>query len=217
MKLYGYYRSSAAFRVRIALNIKGLEYEYAGVNLAAPHSEQTSASYKALNPQGRVPYLLDGNFGLGQSPAILEYLEEKYPEPSLLPGDVKDRALARQMAALIGCDIHPLNNLSVLVYLKKELAQSQDSVNAWYARWISEGFTALEALIASRAPEGLFCCGKQVSLADVYLVPQMWNARRFNVDVSHFPRLCAIDAHCRDIAAFEAAAPENQPDTPSCD
>jgi len=213
-KLYGYFRSSAAYRVRIALGLKGLEYEHLGINLMPGVSEQKSEAYKALNPQGRVPYFIDGDVALSQSPAILEYLDEAYPHIPLLPADMDERARVRQLASLIGCDIHPLNNLAVLMRLKGDLGVDEKGVNSWYHHWVIEGFTALEELLAGSKVTGRFCHGDRPGMADIYLVPQVWNARRFNVPLGAFPTIMRIDAACNEIEAFRKAAPENQPDAP---
>lgn len=212
--LYGYFRSSAAYRVRIALGLKGLEYQHKAVNLKPGVSEHKSADYMALNPQGRVPYLIDGEVSLSQSPAILEYLEEAYPDTALLPTEVAGRAYVRQLASLIGCDIHPLNNLSVLMQIKNQLGADENATNEWYHHWIVEGFTALEAMLSTSSHTGRFCVGDTPGLADVYLVPQVWNARRFNTPLDAFPTICRIDAACNEVQAFIDAAPENQPDAP---
>jgi len=200
--------------VRIALALKGLTYEKVGVNLLPGVSEQKSKEYKALNPQGRVPYLIDGDMSLSQSPAILEYLDEAYPDIPLLPADMDERARVRQLSALVACDIHPLNNLSVLTYLKTELDADEDAVNLWYRHWISEGFTVFEQLVAEGKDTGRFCHGDKPGMADVYLVPQVWNARRFGVDLGAFPTIVRIEAACNEIDAFFDAAPQNQPDAP---
>ncbi len=206
MKLYTFFRSSAAYRVRIALNLKGLAYDADFVSL--PNNEQRRPNYMAINPQGRVPTLdLDGAI-LIQSPAILEYLEELHPEPPLLPQDPITRAKVRAVAAVIGCDIHPLNNSGTLAYLKGRMGQDEAAVNAWYAHWINEGFRAIERLIEP----GPFAFGDRPTLADIYLVPQVYNARRFKVSLDDFPKIAAVDAACNDIEAFRAAAPERQPD-----
>ena len=209
MKLYGYFRSSAAYRVRIALALKNLPYEYVTVHLLKNGGEQHSPAYRRLNPQGRVPSLeLDDGTVLLQSPAILEFLEETAREPSLLPNDDFSRAKVRAVAAIIGCDIHPLNNTSVLGYLKNELGQDQDAVNHWYGHWIQEGFAAVEALIDG--PK--FCFGGQPGMADLYLIPQVYNARRFNVPLDAFPKITSVDAHCAELDAFKTSHPDNQPD-----
>ena len=206
MKLYTFFRSSAAYRVRIALNLKGLAYDVAFISL--PKNEQRLPDYMALNPQGRVPTLdLDGTI-LIQSPAILEYLDETHPEPPLLPRDPLARAKVRAVAAVIGCDIHPVNNSGTLAYLKGCMGQDEAAVNAWYAHWVVEGFRAIERLIEP----GPFAFGNRPSLADIYLVPQVYNARRYKIPFDEFPKIASVDAACNDIEAFRAAAPERQPD-----
>lgn len=210
--LYGYFRSSAAFRVRIALNLKGLDVEHASVNLKPGVDGQHTAEYKRLNPQSRVPFYTEDDFQLGQSPAILEYLEDMYPEPALLPKDLREKAYIRQLSALIACDIHPLNNLSVLKYIRAEFGADEEAVNTWYRHWISLGFTTLEALLTDSKATGLFCFGDTPTLADVYLVPQLYNARRFDVSLEAFPTLVRIDHDCMKLSAFQAALPENQSD-----
>jgi len=213
-KLYGYWRSSAAYRVRIALGLKGLSYDTVAINLKPGVSEHKSERYTSLNPQGRVPFLIDGEVSLSQSPAILEYLEENYVDVNLLPSDIDERARVRQLSNLIGCDIHPLNNLSVLQRLKSQFGASEEETQAWYQHWIIEGFTALEALLQGAKETGKFCHGNTPTLADVYLIPQVWNARRFGVDLTPFPTIVQIDAACNEITAFKEAAPEVQPDAP---
>lgn len=206
MKLYTYFRSSAAYRVRIALALKAVAYESLPVNLLK--GAQDEAAFKAVNPQGRVPaVVIDGDV-LIQSPAILEYLEEVYPEPPLLPPQPLDRAKVRAACSLIACDIHPLNNIGVLRYLKRRMGQDQASIDAWYAYWVREGFNALENLLQP----GPFAFGPQPTLADVYLVPQVYNARRLNVSLDDCPKIRAVDAACAAIPAFVAARPENQND-----
>ncbi|MFC4348398.1 maleylacetoacetate isomerase [Kordiimonas lipolytica] len=212
--LYGYFRSSAAFRVRIALGLKGLDFDHRTINLKPGVSEQKSDDYLKLNPQGRVPYFIDGGVALSQSPAILEYLDEAYPDTPLLPSGMADRAYVRQLASLIGCDIHPLNNLSVLMRIKSQLGADEDATNSWYHHWITEGFTALEAMLSSSDHTGRFCFGDTPGMADVYLVPQVWNARRFGTPLEAFPTILRIDEACRGVQAFVDAAPENQPDAP---
>lgn len=207
MTLYSYWRSSAAYRVRIALNLKGLEYETAPVNLLAEEDKQR---YRALNPQGLVPTLVDGDVVLTQSTAIVEYLEEQYPEPGLLPKDVVLRAQVRSLSQLIACDIHPLNNLRVLNYLKQELSAEQEAVDTWYRHWVTAGFAAMEEKL--RTTRGDYTVGDAISLADVYLVPQVYNARRFDCDLTAFPSITDIAARLEVLPAFVAAAPENQPD-----
>jgi maleylacetoacetate isomerase len=213
MKLFGYYRSSASYRIRILLNLKGIDYEYVAVLLNK--GEQKHADFLARNPSGLVPVLDTGEQSLGQSLAIAEYLEERYPEPALLPADPAGRARVREMLATVACDIHPLQNLRVLNYLRQQFSADDDAVSHWIARWISNGFNALEQLVARADNDGRHCHGDTLSFADAWLVPQMYNARRFGVDVSGFPLLNAIDAHCRELPAFAAAAPELQPDAPA--
>lgn len=213
--LFGYFRSSAAYRVRIALALKGLDYAYEAINLKPGVTEQRSEAYLKLNPQGRVPYFVDGDVRISQSPAIIEYLEEAYPDVALLPKSAGDRAYVRQLANIVACDIHPLNNLSVLMWLKADLGADENSVQKWYAHWVREGFGALESMLKNDRRTGIFCVGETPGLADLYLVPQIWNARRFNVPLDEFPTLLRIDAACNDLEAFKAAAPENQPDTPA--
>jgi maleylacetoacetate isomerase len=212
--LFGYYRSSAAFRVRIALALKGLDYEYRAVDLKPSANDHKAPEYLKLNPQGRVPYFIDHEFGIAQSPAILEYLDETYPDVALLPAKAQERAWVRQLVNVIGCDIHPLNNLSVLQKLKGQFDADQNAVNEWYIYWIIEGFTALEAMLLDNNFCGDFCFGNLPGMADVYLVPQLWNARRFNVELDAFPTLERIYATCEKHPAFMKAMPENQPDAP---
>ena len=210
--LYDYFRSSAAYRVRIALNIKKLDAKQHSINLKPGEDGQHTAEYQKINPQGRVPYFVDGDFELGQSPAILEYLEESYPTPALLPESIQDKAYVRQLAAIIGCDVHPLNNLSVLKYLKAEFNAEQSAISKWYSTWIIAGFSAFEALLVSRNSNGLFCFGNSATLADLYLIPQVYNARRFKVDLTEFPTITSIEAHCLTLDSFIKAVPEAQPD-----
>lgn len=210
MKLHTYFRSSAAYRVRIALNIKGLEYESVVTDLRRNAHRQ--ADYLALNPLGLVPTLEHGGVILGQSLAILEYLEETFPAPPLLPERPADRARVRAMALGIACDIHPLNNLRVLNYLRAELTQGDEAVKRWYAHWIAAGFRGLEELVRRSSADGKHCFGGGVTLADVCLVPQMFNARRFQCDVSPYPTLVSVCGHLERLPAFAAARPEAQPD-----
>ena len=208
MILHGYWRSGTSYRTRIALNLKGLAYETSPVDLRT--GAQKSEAYLALNPQGLVPALeTDNGLVLTQSPAILEWLEEAHPAPALLPSGAADRAVVRAMAALIGCDIHPLNNLRVLKAVR-ELGADQTGADAWAGRWILDGFTALEAMV-TRHGEG-WCFGDAPSLVDCYLIPQIYSARRFNVDLTAFPRLLAVEAQADRHPAFVAAHPDNQPD-----
>ncbi|HVO89607.1 MAG TPA: maleylacetoacetate isomerase [Casimicrobiaceae bacterium] len=209
MKLYTYFRSSAAYRVRIALNLKGLPYEMIPVHLTKDGGQQRKPDFVALNPQMRVPALaLDSGDVITQSLAIIEYLDEKHPKPSLLPADPLARAKVRAIAQTVACDIHPLNNLIVLQYLKRSLKHEQPEIDAWYHHWVIEGFKAIEAMI-SPAP---YTCGKDVTLADLCLVPQVFNARRLKVPLDAFPKIVAADAACLKLAAFDKARPENQPD-----
>ncbi|WCT72453.1 maleylacetoacetate isomerase [Sphingomonas naphthae] len=208
MILHGYWRSGTSYRTRIAFNLKGVAYETAPTNLIA--GEQRGDAYRALNPQGLVPALaLDGAV-LTQSPAIIEWLEETCPDPPLLPADPVGRATVRAMAALIGCDIHPLNNLRVLKALKGDLGASQETIDAWAARWIGDGFAALEKMV-SRHGNG-FAYGSGPTLADCYLIPQIYSAERFKVDLSPYPRLLAIRAAAEALPAFADAHPDRQPD-----
>lgn len=212
MKLYGYYRSSASYRIRIILNYKMISWEYVPVLLN--QGEHHAAGFKKLNPMGFVPVLEDGDRQLTQSAAIAEYLEERHPRPSLLPGDPTLRARIRETQHLIGCDIHPLQNLRVLKRLRSEFDQDDDQSDAWCRHWIGAGLDGVEALAAQRSADGRYCVGDQPSLADVWLVPQLYNARRFGLDLGPYPTLAAIDAHCSALEAFEAAHPSRQPDAP---
>jgi len=209
VQLYSYFRSSAAYRLRIALNLKGLTSEMISIHLQKEGGQQKKLEYRAVNPQMRVPALrLDSGEVLTQSLAIIEYLDEIHREPPLLPRDPVERAKVRALAQLIACDIHPLNNLAPLRYLKNELGQEQAKIDAWYHHWILEGFTALETMVRP----GPYAFGGAVTLADVCLVPQVYNARRLKVPLEIFPKLVAIDAACGKLPAFERARPENQPD-----
>jgi maleylacetoacetate isomerase len=210
VKLYTYYRSSAAYRVRIALNLKGLEYE--AVSRQLGRGEQRAADYLAINPQGLVPLLVDDGAAIAQSLAIIEYLDETHPEPPLLPRGAAERAQVRSLALAIACDIHPLNNLRVLNYLRGPLAQSDAAVNAWYRHWVAAGFEALEREAARAPNDGRHLIGAQVTLADICLVPQMYNARRFDCDLTPYPRLRDISAFLEGLRAFARAVPEAQPD-----
>lgn len=210
MKLYTFYRSSAAFRVRIALNFKGLTYESVPKQLRT--GEHLQDEYRALNPQGLVPALEHEGTVLTQSLAIIEYLDERFPTPPLLLRTPLERAQVRAMAQAIACEIHPLNNLRVLNYLREQLRQDDEGVNLWYQHWIAEGFRPLEALAHRHSGDGQHCFGNTVTLADVLLVPQMYNARRFKCDVTPFPTLVKICAHLEQLPAFAAARPEVQPD-----
>jgi maleylacetoacetate isomerase len=207
--LYGYFRSSAAYRVRIALNLKGLAFETKAIHLQKDGGQNLKPDYRAINPQMRVPALKLGSGDLlTQSLAIIEYLDETYPQPALLPGDPVGRAKVRALSQLIACDIHPLNNVGPLRYLKNELGQDQSKIDAWYHHWILAGFDALEAMLGP----GPYASGADVTLADICLVPQVANARRLKVPLDHFPKIVAVDAACAKLPAFEKARPENQPD-----
>ena len=204
--LYSYWRSTAAYRVRLALNLKGIEYDTVAIDLT--DAEHRRENYAARNPQMLVPFIEDGDTGIAQSLAILEYLEETRPEPPLYPREPAERAQVRAFTAAIACDVHPLNNLRVLTYLKGPLAADADTVNTWYGHWIHEAFHALEKTCS----EGAYTFGDTVTAADICLVPQIYNARRFNVDLTPFPKLVAVDARCLELPAFAEAVPEKQPD-----
>jgi maleylpyruvate isomerase len=212
--LYNYFRSSAAYRVRIALNLKGVAYENVFVHLTRGGGEQFSDAYRAKNPQQLIPALSEGHDTLTQSLAILEYLEEKYPQTPLLPAPhlFVERARVRALALAIACDIHPLNNLRVLKYLTKNLSITEDQKSAWISRWITEGFTAIEAQLAQSHHTGVFCHGDAPTFADCCLVPQVFSARRFNVDLAPFPTIVRIDTACNALSAFAAAHPKQQAD-----
>lgn len=209
MKLYTYFRSSAAYRVRIALNLKDLPYEMVSIHLTKDGGQQNAPEFKAINPQRRVPALeLSSGEALTQSLAIIAYLDEVYPEPPLLPVDALERAKVRAVAQVVACDIHPLNNLIALQYLKRTLKHEQAEIDAWYHHWVIEGFNAIEAMITP----GPYACGSHVTLADVCLVPQVFNARRLKVPLDNFPKIVAVEAACLKLPAFDKARPENQPD-----
>ena len=209
MKLYSFFRSSAAYRTRIALNLKGLSHDIVSIHLSRDGGKQFSDEFRALNPQMRVPALaLAGGEVLTQSLAIIEYLDEVYASPPLLPTDAVERARVRAAAQLVACDIHPLNNLITLNYLKTTLKHDQAEVNAWYAHWVERGFEALEAMLHP----GPYAFGAHVTLADLCLVPQVFNARRFQVPLDRFPKIVAVDAACLKLEAFDRARPEKQPD-----
>jgi maleylpyruvate isomerase len=210
MKLYNFFRSGTSHRLRIALNLKGLKYEYLPVDLRT--EQHLGPAFKALNPQGLVPALVDEGRVLIQTPAIIEWLEERHPEPALLPAKPEARARVRALAAMVGCDIHPLNNRRILEYLRKQLHCDEAAINAWCATWISAGFDAFEALLAADTRRGDYCFGQMPSIADVYLIPQVESARRFKVDMSRWPLISAIDAACHKLDAFRQAVPAAQPD-----
>ena len=212
MKLYTYFRSSAAYRVRIALALKNLTPQMIPVHLLRDGGEQKAPEYLSLNSQGLVPMLDDEGVLITQSMAICEYLEQTHPLPPLLPANATARARVRALVLSIACEIHPLNNLRVLNYLTGSLGISEGQKLAWYHHWIQLGFGALETQLASESATGIYCHGDAATLADVFLVPQMANARRFDLDLSPYPTLVRIDATCRELPAFIAAAPQNQAD-----
>jgi maleylpyruvate isomerase len=212
MKLYNYFRSSASYRVRIALNLKGLSYDYVPIHLRRGGGEHLQASYKAVNPQALIPSLEDNGRVLTQSLAILEYLEEQYPTPALLPRDPADRATVRSMALAVACEMHPLQNLRVLNYLQHTLHHTEAETQAWGRHWVTEGLVALEQMVKAVPTRESFCFGSTPTFADLCLVPQMVNARRFGCDLSVCPTLVQIDAACLTLPAFANAAPEKQPD-----
>lgn len=211
-KLYGYFRSSAAFRARIALNLKGLDYERAIVHLTKNGGEQFTAEYRAMNPQSLVPVLANGEYTLTQSLAIIEYLDEMYPEPPFLPKSAIERARVRALALMVACEIHPLNNLRVLRYLVNDLKVTEEQKNAWYRHWVLTGLEPLETRLANDAATGNYCHGDTPGLADICLIPQLANARRFNIALDSFPTLVRIEQNCMELAAFQHAAPGVQPD-----
>lgn len=214
LRLYSYWRSSAAYRVRIGLNLKGLPYETVPVHLVRDGGDQNRPEFLETNPQRQVPVLQHGNRLYRQSLAILEYLDETWPEPALLPSLSRDRARVRAMAQVIACDIHPLNNLRVLQYLENEWNAPQPERDEWVRHWITAGFTALESTLDGHPATGPFCEGTMPTIADCCLIPQIYNARRFNVDMAQFPTLARIEAACLELTAFNDARPELQPDCP---
>ena len=210
MKLYNFFRSGTSHRLRIALNLKGLQTQYVPVDLRT--EQHLKDAFKAINPQMLVPALEADGQVLIQSPAIIEWLEERHPTPSLLPADPDDRAHVRALAAIVGCDIHPINNRRILEYLRKQFGASDDAVNTWCRTWISDGFDAYEALLAADKKRGRFSFGDIPTVADVYLVPQVESARRFKVDLAPYPLIIGVDKACGELEAFKRAAPAVQPD-----
>jgi len=212
MQLYSYFRSSAVYRVRIALNLKDLPCDLVPVHLLKDGGQQLSAEYRKLNPGATVPTLIDGDTVINQSMAIIEYLDETHPRPPLLPADPGGRARVRSIAQSIACDIHPLNNLRVLRYLKRELDVGDEARDAWYRHWVETGLRGVEAMLAASPATGRFCHGDTPTMADLCLVPQMFNARRLGCKLDDMPTVVRVDAACRELPAFERAAPANQPD-----
>jgi len=210
MQLHNFFRSGTSHRLRIALNLKGLRYDYIAVDLRK--NAHQSAAFKALNPQGLVPTLVDGDLVLSQSVAIIEWLEERYPTPALLPAGLNDRAHVRALAAVVGCDIHPVNNKRILDTLRASFGADDAAINTWCGTWICAGFEALEALLQADKNRGDFCFGKAPGLADAYLIPQVESARRFKVNLAPYPAIVAIDQACSALPAFAQAAPAVQPD-----
>ncbi len=210
LKLYGYWRSTAAYRVRIVLALKDIEYENHSVHLVRNGGEQHLSDYQQINPMQLVPTLVDGDLQLSESMAIVEYLEQKYPEKSLLPQDMAVRAKVRELMQIVACDIHPLNNLRVLKYLKTAMGQSDKTVDSWYHHWIHRGFSAIEQKLNNTS--GLFCFANELTLADVFLVAQVYNAHRFKLEMAAYPLINSINNRCLKRVAFQHALPENQPD-----
>lgn len=210
MKLYSFFRSGTSHRMRIALNLKGLSYEQASIDLRT--EQHLTKDYAAVNPQQLVPALeVDGRV-LIQSPAMIEWLDEKYPSPPLLPESAIDRAHVRALAAIVGCDVHPINNRRILEYLRNQFGADTEAINTWCAAWIGAGFDAYEALLAADDRRAGFSFGNAPTIADVYLIPQVESARRFKVDLARWPLIMAVDAHCDALDAFQRAAPLAQPD-----
>jgi len=213
MKLYSYFRSSASYRVRIALALKGLSYEYAAVHLLKGGGQQLASVYRELNPDGLVPTLEDGSHILTQSLSIIEYLDELYPDPPLLPSAPADRAYVRSVALQVACEIHPVNNLRVIQYLKKRLSISDEQKSEWYQHWIDVGFSSLEKRLSSEHRVGDFVYGSAPTIADLSLVPQVWNARRFEIPLNRYPVISRLVENAMQLDAFREAEPTNQPDS----
>jgi len=209
--LYSYWRSSSSYRVRIALNLKGIDYKQVPVHLVRNGGEQNQPAYREINPLGLVPALVHDGQVVVQSLAICEYLEEAFPASPLLPADKRGRARVRSIAQSIASEIQPMNNLGVMQYLKKEMGQSEDAIRKWYVYWVNRGFSAIESWLGSQ-DTGRFCHGDEPGLADCFLVPQVYNAERFSCDLESYPRIMTITSLCRKLPGFRAAAPENQPD-----
>ena len=212
IRFHGYFRSSSSYRCRIAFNLKRVDYEFVSVHLLKDGGQQKSSGYRDLNPQMLVPTLEAGDLTIGQSMAMLEWLDETYPDPPLLPASADDRARVRAFADIIACDIHPLQNLRVLAYLRENYGEDQDGVERWCQRWIGDGLAACEAILAKRNTQSRFCFGETPGLADVCLVPQVFSAHRFNVDLSAMPRIRAVHEACEALPAFAEAHPSKQPD-----
>jgi maleylpyruvate isomerase len=210
MKMHNFWRSGTSHRTRIALNLKGLSFEYIAVHLGK--GAHLSEAFKAVNPQQLVPALDTGKQVMIQSPAIIEWLEECYPEPALLPEDPIARQQVRAMAAIVGCDIHPVNNRRILETLRRDFGADEEAINRWCGRWIADGFDTLEAMLAADPHRGDFCFGGRPTIADIYLIPQVESSRRFKVDVSRWPKIAAVEAACLELEAFRLAAPGVQPD-----
>lgn len=210
MKLYNFFRSGTSHRLRIALNLKGIATDYVAIDLR--NEEHLEDAFQAINPQRFVPALDTGKQVLIQSPAIIEWLEEKYPNPPMLPFDAEERVHVRALAAIVGCDIHPINNRRILEMLRHHFGASEDSINAWCKQWIEAGFDAYESLIVADKNRGRFSFGDTPTLADVYLIPQIESARRFHVDLSRWPTICSVEKVCLELDAFKKAAPNLQPD-----
>lgn len=211
MKLYSYFRSSASYRVRIALALKGIQYDFQGIHLR--RNEQNASEFLGINPQGLVPALTTDNGAvLTQSLAIMEYLEELVPEPHLLPPGLADRAWVRALSQVVACDIHPVNNLRILQYLEKDLALDEEERNVWVRRWIDDGFAAMEKMLAGDSRARTYCFGNIPTLADICLVPQIFNGQRFSVEMARYPTLARVNSACMQLAAFQDQAPSKQPD-----